>query len=106
MPVHIVIAHDDIAFRTFAVRALEAEGYSVASYEAALAAMVALEAPLLDVLITRLWFMPGRSNGIALALMAKVRRPSAKVIFTSPPGWKSLRRISARLWRCQSRTPI
>jgi len=72
MPVQIVLVHDDAAFRTTAAQALGAEGYSVTSFADALAATAALAmANRIELLITRLQFAEGRSNGVALALMTK-----------------------------------
>jgi DNA-binding NtrC family response regulator len=89
MPVQIVLVHDDAAFRTTAAQALGAEGYSVTSFADALAATAALAmANRIELLITRLQFAEGRSNGVALALMTKRRKPGVKVIFTGLPELK------------------
>lgn len=89
MPAQIVVVHDDAPFQVAVVLALKAEGYSVMAYEDALAAMTALEAAnRIELLITRFRFADGRSNGRALALMAKSRKPGLKVIFTAPLAMK------------------
>jgi CheY-like chemotaxis protein len=86
MPAQIAVVHDDAAFQAAAVVALRAEGYSVAAYEDALSAMVDLKSvQQLDLLVTRFQFAPGRSNGVALVMMARRQRPHVKVIFTAPP---------------------
>jgi len=47
-----------------------------------LAALSALEdARRVEVLVTRLHFGPGKSNGVALALMARLKRPGVRVVF-------------------------
>jgi DNA-binding NtrC family response regulator len=86
MPAEIVFVHSDDSFRITAVAALEGEGYTVASYPDALAAMEALDvSQRVELLITRLRFPEGKSNGVALAAMAKSRKPSMRVIFTALP---------------------
>jgi CheY-like chemotaxis protein len=86
MPAQIVLAHDVEAFRTPVTKALTAEGYTVACYPDALAASEAMsELNLTGLLITRASFQPGRSNGLSLAMMLKVRKPRLRVIFLAPP---------------------
>jgi DNA-binding NtrC family response regulator len=86
MPAQIVLVHDEEAFRTNVTTALEAEGYTVACYPDALAAADALSAVnLVELLITRAHFRPGRSNGANLAMMLKVQKPRLRVIFVAAP---------------------
>lgn len=86
MPSQTVIVHDDAEFRTAAAEALISQGYFVAVYEDAMAAMTAMRTVgLTELLITRLRFAEGRGNGIALALMVKRRNARVRVIFTAPP---------------------
>ena len=86
MPAQIVFVHSDDSFRTAAVAALEGEGYTVAWYPDALAAMEALDAAQrVELLITRVRFPEGKSNGVALTQMVKSRKPSIRVIFTAHP---------------------
>jgi hypothetical protein len=40
-------------------------------------------AGVVDVLVTRTVFPAGKPNGISLALMARQRRPTIKIVFTS-----------------------
>jgi hypothetical protein len=51
--------------------------------------MVALDAldaaQRIEVLVTRVQFPPGKPNGIALAGMARVKRPGIRVLFTAHP---------------------
>jgi DNA-binding NtrC family response regulator len=86
MPAQIVLVHDDDAFRSSVTEALEAEGYTVACYPDALAAAMALsEVKLIELLMTRIRFPPGRSNGASLALMLQVKKPRLRVIFVAAP---------------------
>lgn len=87
MPAQIVLVHDAEPFRTITARALRDAGYSVAEYQDALAATDAMKrASTIELLITRLNFAPGRSNGAALARMMKMRKPEACVIFVTDAG--------------------
>ena len=79
----VLVVDDDDGFRE-AIRAwLEAAGYAaiaVASYGPAL---VVLESGArIDLLITDI-VMPGRLDGIALARMAKLRRPALRIIYVT-----------------------
>jgi hypothetical protein len=47
-----------------------------------MAALDAIETAQFDILITRVKFPVGRSNGVALAQMAQLKRPWIKVVFT------------------------
>jgi len=82
MPATIVIVHDEAQFVEPLVNSLRAAEYAVTTFPDALAAMHALEdAKTIELLVTRIEFPPGRSNGAALANMARVKRPSIKVLF-------------------------
>ena len=80
----ILIVHDDDHFIARAAAALQAVGNTVTTSSAALEAIHQLDAMTPpDVLITRMRFGPGRSNGLALARMAHHRHPQIKIIFTA-----------------------
>jgi DNA-binding NtrC family response regulator len=82
MPAQVVIVHEDDAFRSKSAAAVAGQGYSVTAFHDALDAMHALEdARELQVLVTSLHFAEGRSNGFALAGMAKSRKRDSQVIF-------------------------
>ena len=67
-----------------------------------MAALDALEnAQRVEVLITRVRFPPGKPNGIALALMARHKRPGIKVLFTARPEFATAK-VLASSCRCQS----
>jgi DNA-binding NtrC family response regulator len=84
VPARIVIVHDDEDLFTGVVVALRAAGHDVAAFKDPLLAHDALEAAQrVEVLITRVEFPLGRSNGISLALMTRMRRPGAKVLFVA-----------------------
>jgi len=86
MPARIVVVHDDLEFSEQLAGALRSGGHDVATYVDPLAAWDALEAAkLVEVLVTRVEYSPGRSNGFALARMARLKRPQIKVLFTALP---------------------
>jgi hypothetical protein len=68
------------------VAALNLAGHQVAVFPDPLAAWDALGAArLTDVLITRVRFPRGKSNGLALAHMARINRRGIQIIFTALP---------------------
>jgi len=80
----ILIVHDDDHFIARAVAALQSAGNTVTTSSAVLEAIDQLDAtPPPDVLVTRIRFGPGRSNGLALARMARYKHPRIKIIFTA-----------------------
>lgn len=82
MPARVVVVHDDPDFAIAATVALTLAGYSVAAFIDPLAALDVLEATQsVEVLITRVEFPPGKSNGIALARIVRTRRPGVRVLF-------------------------
>lgn len=90
MPASIVVVHDDPAFLDDTVRALRGGGYDVAGFLQSMAALDALEtAERVEVLVTRVTFPHGTPHGVALARMARRRRPCIKVLFIIRPEWVS-----------------
>jgi DNA-binding NtrC family response regulator len=86
MPARVVVVHDEPEFVDELVAALNFAGHQVAVFTDPLEAWDALAAArLTEVLITRVRFPPGKSNGRALALMARASRPTIQVIFTALP---------------------
>ena len=82
MPAPIVFVHANSEFLSAGATALRAVGYDVVVFPEPLVALSALESPRrIEVLVTGVQFPDGRSNGVALALMARRHRPSAKAIF-------------------------
>jgi CheY-like chemotaxis protein len=78
----LFVADDD--FTTRAVEALQSAGNTVTTTSAVIDALDKLDAmPPPVVLITRMRFGPGRSNGLALARMARHRCPRIKIIFAA-----------------------
>jgi DNA-binding NtrC family response regulator len=85
-PADIMIVHDDLDYLYGAAAALLARGYAVRSYNTALAALIGLDEPQqVDLLITRVRFQPGASNGIALALSAGRHHRGVKILFVTAP---------------------
>jgi hypothetical protein len=87
MPARIVVLLDRPDF-TAAVRALlSASGYDTASLPNSMATLEALEnAAKIELLITCPEFAAGPPTGIALARMARIKRPDVKTLFVGPPG--------------------
>jgi DNA-binding NtrC family response regulator len=86
VPALVVVVHDEPKFSKQTVEALRLAGYEVAAFIDPMAALDALEnAQRVEVLITRVRFPLGKPNGIALALMARHKRPGIKVLFTARP---------------------
>jgi DNA-binding NtrC family response regulator len=90
MPASIVVVHDDPSFLDDTVRALRRVGYDAAGFLQSMAALDALEAAeRVEVLVTRVTFPDGTPHGIALARMARRKRPCIKVLFIIRPEWIS-----------------
>jgi CheY-like chemotaxis protein len=86
MPARIVVVHDDPEFIDRTVTALLAAGYDVTAFTDTISALAALEAAQwLELLITRVIFPPGQPNGVALARMARVKKPGVKLLFAALP---------------------
>jgi CheY-like chemotaxis protein len=86
VPAHVVVVHDDQEFLADVVAALKLENHSVAAFVDPMAALDALDAALsVEVLITRVQFSTGKPNGLALARMARARRPRIRILFTALP---------------------
>ena len=84
MPARIVVVHDDRDFLGSMITALQIAGYDVVGFADTMSALTALEhASQLELLITRVEYEPGQPHGIALARMARSRRPQVKVLFVA-----------------------
>jgi DNA-binding NtrC family response regulator len=91
MPAKFVIVHDDPTFTKAMLAPFLDKGCSVARYPDALDAMGAIEiCRKMEVLVTLLAFPAGRSNGIALAQMAKQRKPHIRTVFLGDPAMEEL----------------
>jgi DNA-binding NtrC family response regulator len=77
-----MLLHDDPKFIEGAAAALRLAGHHVATFVQPLDALNALETEHFELLITRVRFPIGQPNGVALARMARIKRPSIKVVFT------------------------
>ena len=86
MPARIVVVHDDSDLNVAATVALTVAGYDVAAFVDPMAALHALEdARTVEALVTRMRFGPDKPNGLALARMARRKRPDIRVLFTGQP---------------------
>ena len=89
MPARVVLAHADLTLVEGASGALAAAGYEVASFVDPMAALAALErAEKIELLITGVDFGKGKLHGIALANMARARRPDVRVLFVAQPQFR------------------
>src|ERR1700756_2559484 len=82
MPANIIMVNDVPEFIEGAAAALPSAGHNVTMFRDPMAALDAIETAQFDILITRVKFPVGRSNGVALAQMAQLKRPWIKVVFT------------------------
>jgi DNA-binding NtrC family response regulator len=84
MPASIVIVHDDATLAGEAMHLLRLAGHRVVALNDQMTALEVLrEMQEINLLITRVFFGQGKLNGIALARMARYRRPATKVIFAA-----------------------
>jgi CheY-like chemotaxis protein len=91
MPARIVVVHDDPRKVIALAEALRAHGYEVTRFPDALSAYDALgEAHRVDLLITRIQFDDGRSNGFSLAKWGLTKSSSMQVLFVAPPEFEPL----------------
>jgi DNA-binding NtrC family response regulator len=85
MSANIIFVHDDPEFIEEAAAALRLAGHKVVTFREPIEALSALETQHFDILITRVRFAIGQPNGVALARMARMKRPSIKLVFTVVP---------------------
>ena len=86
MSVQVVVVHDDVAFLTALASQLRQAGYEVAAYSNATAAYDKLKGETrVEVLITRVIFLPNQPHGGVLATVARVHRPALKTIILAMP---------------------
>jgi CheY-like chemotaxis protein len=83
MPAPVFLVHDEPQLIDQIAARLVHAGHDVAAFTSTMEALAALEAtPRVDLLITGVDFAPGQPNGVALALMASMKRPGIKFLFT------------------------
>jgi CheY-like chemotaxis protein len=79
----ILVVDDDEAFGQASLKVLEQAGFAVHVAPDYRQALVMLEGPQpVDLLVTDI-VMPERVNGLALARMARMRRPGVKVMYVT-----------------------
>jgi DNA-binding NtrC family response regulator len=87
MPARVVIVLDDPASAEKAVAILKRDGIDAMALAGPMVALDALEgAHHVELLVTSLQFAPGKPHGLALARMARTKRPLLKVMFVGDPG--------------------
>jgi len=86
------MVHDDPEFVDQLATAIGVAGYDVAVFIDPMDALNAFDARgavdtwrTLEVLVTRVRFAPGTLNGVALARMARSKRPGIRVLFAALP---------------------
>ena len=88
MPARIVVVLDDAGFAVRTVETLLAGGIDAIALPNSLTALDALDASAtsgkLELLVTCPQFAAGPPHGVALALMARQKRPGARVLFVGP----------------------
>jgi DNA-binding NtrC family response regulator len=86
MPARVVVVHDEPRFLEEVAADLRLAGCQVATFADPIAAWDALAtAQLTEVLVTQIVFPPGKSNGVALARMARAKRKEIQVAFSATP---------------------
>jgi hypothetical protein len=82
IPSQIVVAFEEAEFAGKVADALRNTDRTATAFHDSMRALDALEAAVkLEVLVTGTEFGPGRVNGIALARMARLKKPDVKVLF-------------------------
>ena len=82
MPASIVVVLDEADFAERVSRLLASVGHDAIALPNSMAALAALQnARQIELLVTCADFGPGQPNGVALARMAKSKRPGIKVLF-------------------------
>jgi CheY-like chemotaxis protein len=80
MPAAVLVVHDERNTRELAVSALRAAFLEAVGFADPMAALDAIQASShVRVLVTRVMFGPDKLNGIALARMVRVKRPSSSL---------------------------
>jgi DNA-binding NtrC family response regulator len=84
MPAPVLVVHNEFDTRELALTALRATGREAAGFENPMTALDAIEADSrVRVLVTGVDFGDGKLNGVAFALMAKVKRPGLQAVFVA-----------------------
>ena len=78
----VALVHDDAAFTTDALEALESAGFHVVAFSDPMVALGQIEYDQsFDTLITRISFPDGKPNGVSLALVLHNKNPDLHVVF-------------------------
>jgi DNA-binding NtrC family response regulator len=86
MPACVVVVHDEPEFLEQLTYALNLAGHTVMTFANPLEAWDVFKADgTLEVLVTRVRFGAGQPHGIALARMARSKRPGIRVLFAALP---------------------
>jgi DNA-binding NtrC family response regulator len=86
MRARVILVHDEPGFVCQLTTALESVGHRVTTFPDPLVAWdIVNTGQRFEALITRIQFQAGKSNGVALARMARSRQPGIRVLFTALP---------------------
>jgi CheY-like chemotaxis protein len=89
MGARIVVAHSDLDSLQRISAALRQARYEVAEFADPMNALLALERPdPVAALVTKINFGDGILNGVALARLARSRRPDIKLVFAASPEYQ------------------
>ena len=89
MPSRVVVACEEAEFANITADALRTTERSVIAFHDSMAALDALEAASkVELLVTCMEFGPGKVNGIALARMARLKKPGVRVLFVGKPEYE------------------
>jgi DNA-binding NtrC family response regulator len=84
MKARVVLVHEDPVLVQEATAALALAGHDVTGFTDTMAVLEALEtAQMPALMIAGIKFPPGKPNGLALARMARYKRPGIKILFTA-----------------------
>jgi DNA-binding NtrC family response regulator len=86
IPARVVVVHSAQEYLDQVAAALGRAGFDAAAFSDPMPALEALEAAhRIEVLVTCIEFAKGKPNGVALARMARMKRPGLKVLFAALP---------------------
>ena len=86
MPASVVVIHDDLAIQEQMLKALHEASLDAVSFADPMRALDAIEAgQKTRVVVTRIDFGSRRLNGVALARMVRLKKPTVQMVFAALP---------------------
>ena len=90
IPARVVVVHDEPSFLDPLVTSLRAVGVDVAAFSDSSLAWDALQfSSNVEILVTRVQFMPGKPHGVTLARWVKERSPAVRILFVALPEFQT-----------------